>query len=222
MKQELFYLDEQNKRILEMINPQKEDKILIIGTGTSPMMEYFLLSRKCKMIYSIDVSKENILNAKNIMLGIKFLVADANKRLPFRNNNFDKIILTEVLSYLANQEKTLSEINRILKRKGLLILSVPKKGIINSLNPVMLFQKKKQYLFSELKKLLTKTNFRTEKEFYGDNFWGIINLYIHCFFKYILRVYHPDPFPICKRRMDIGWKISHNGGTILISAKKLK
>jgi len=50
---------------------------------------------------------------------------DFNEKLPFRNKSFDAVISLEVIEHLEKSEFFLQEINRILKKGGVLILSTP-------------------------------------------------------------------------------------------------
>jgi SAM-dependent methyltransferase len=50
---------------------------------------------------------------------------DLNKPLPFANDHFDTIIISEVLEHISNPEMIWSEMARILKPKGKILLSVP-------------------------------------------------------------------------------------------------
>ncbi|MEY4457260.1 MAG: hypothetical protein RLY15_1524 [Bacteroidota bacterium] len=48
-----------------------------------------------------------------------------NEALPFKNNEFDIVTMLAVLEHLENPAAVLSEIQRVLKKDGLLILTVP-------------------------------------------------------------------------------------------------
>lgn len=48
-----------------------------------------------------------------------------NKALPFKNNEFEIVTMLAVLEHLENPLKILSEIQRVLKKDGLLILTTP-------------------------------------------------------------------------------------------------
>ena len=48
-------------------------------------------------------------------------------RLPYRNNSFNFVSALDVLEHIKNDELAVSEISRILKKNGLLILSVPNR-----------------------------------------------------------------------------------------------
>lgn len=45
--------------------------------------------------------------------------------LPFKNNSFDRIFMSEVLEHIWNREQVLDECYRVLKKTGILILSTP-------------------------------------------------------------------------------------------------
>jgi len=47
------------------------------------------------------------------------------ERLPFKNNTYNTIFCSQVLEHVPNPEKALREFYRILKKDGILILSVP-------------------------------------------------------------------------------------------------
>jgi ubiquinone/menaquinone biosynthesis C-methylase UbiE len=54
----------------------------------------------------------------------------AAENLPFRNNVFDYVICSEVLEHVNDKRKTLSEAYRVLKQKGLFLLTTPRRGWI--------------------------------------------------------------------------------------------
>ena len=61
---------------------------------------------------------------KAVQQRVSFILAEATK-LPFEDNSFDTIILTEVLEHLNNPDKILAESKRVLKEKGKIIITVP-------------------------------------------------------------------------------------------------
>lgn len=50
---------------------------------------------------------------------------DLNQKLPFENEYFDTIIISEVLEHVSNPEMIWSEMSRILRHGGKILLSVP-------------------------------------------------------------------------------------------------
>ena len=54
-----------------------------------------------------------------------FTSAGDATRLPFQNDTFDRIIASEVLEHIHNDEDALSELFRVLKPQGILAITVP-------------------------------------------------------------------------------------------------
>ena len=210
-------LDEKNKRLLEFIAPRKKDKILVIGTGVFPKIEFFLFNKfGCRNIVSGDINKKNLIKSKKILPELKFVFLDAQKKFPFADKIFDKIIFTEVLEHLKDEEITLKEIKRVLKEKGELILSVPKRRWFNEMfSPVTRLQHKREYTEKSIKEVLEKNNFKVEKIFVGGYFYELINLWFHLILKYFFNVLHVDVF--FKKKIDKAYKKDFKGkGTMII------
>lgn len=61
----------------------------------------------------------------NVKKQFSLQIADA-KQLPFADNSFDKVICSEVLEHIPDYHAVLREIERVLKPRGLLAVSVPR------------------------------------------------------------------------------------------------
>lgn len=115
------------RKIIEGLEPKDGDKILDLGCGDGFYL--FLLSNlgvNLRLIGS-DFDKVGLESAKrNLKDGkIQLIEGDLMKKLPFENDQFNKIILSEVTEHLPNDLKGLKEVYRILKPGGILCLSVP-------------------------------------------------------------------------------------------------
>jgi ubiquinone/menaquinone biosynthesis C-methylase UbiE len=97
------------------------------GYGTN------LLSKKAKMVYGVDISEEAINHAqeKYDRNNIEFKVGSVIN-IPFEENKFDVVVSFETIEHLTEQEQMLSEIKRVLKKDGILILSSPDREIYAS------------------------------------------------------------------------------------------
>lgn len=98
---------------------KKRVNILDIGCGTGMNLEQL---KKYGAIYGLDNSEEAIKfcrkrGLQNIKLGIA-------EKMPYKSNFFDLITMLDVLEH-TNDNKTLKEAYRILKKDGLLIITVP-------------------------------------------------------------------------------------------------
>ncbi|MFY9074517.1 methyltransferase type 11 [Malaciobacter mytili] len=110
----------QLKKSIKKSIPYIKGKCADIGSGHSPYKKYIL--NNIEEYISID--KGNIHTHMFSSSKEKFIDADI-KELPFENNSFDTVILTQVLEHIDNPFKALEEIKRVLKKDGILILSVP-------------------------------------------------------------------------------------------------
>lgn len=117
------------KMIIEELNPKLGEKIIDLGCGTGYYL--FLLSNLYTNLdlYGFDNDQkamqeaEEILSSKNI----KFVTGDLHK-MPFEENSFNKVVMSEVLEHVENDQQVLKETFRILKPGGLLVVSIPSKN----------------------------------------------------------------------------------------------
>lgn len=97
-------------------NFSKENRILDIGCGNKPYAKYF----SCKYT-GLDPYKEVCPD----------IIADAWS-IPLPDNSFDGIILNQSLEHIARIEKTIGEIERLLKPGGLCIITAPQTVKVHS------------------------------------------------------------------------------------------
>lgn len=116
-------------------------KILDIGTGTGEIVIKVAEKNPLLEIYALDISQDMLKIAKesaqkqNLKNKIIFINADA-KFLPFGANYFDTVISHNFLHHIENPQIVFSEIKRVLKKKGKLIirdLRRPSKFLLNLL-----------------------------------------------------------------------------------------
>jgi ubiquinone/menaquinone biosynthesis C-methylase UbiE len=110
------------KLLLRIINPQKQDSILDIGCGTGRLT--IPLSIKCKNIIGIDQSLEMLRVAQEKSKGIgniHYTRSDIRRKLPFKDRTFDSAVCFLVLSHIKNLNLLFSEVNRVLKKGGYFI-----------------------------------------------------------------------------------------------------
>ncbi len=109
-------------KLLELIGNVTDKKILDVGCASG----YFggKLERMGAKVTGIDSSGSAIRKAKRIMTNA--LVVDLNeKNVPLESNSFDIIVASEVIEHLINPLNTLNELNRILKKNGMLLVTTP-------------------------------------------------------------------------------------------------
>lgn len=53
------------------------------------------------------------------------VVCDITQKLPFKDNSFDTIILSDVVEHIPNPSDLMAEVHRILRPKGVLLMNAP-------------------------------------------------------------------------------------------------
>lgn len=121
------------KTVTNEIN--KCDKLLNAGCGDG-FFDIFL-KNKTKQLHSIDINKGEIEIAKilNPDDKVTYHVGTVEK-LPFPDNFFDYVLCTDVLEHLKNDQKAISELIRVLRKGGRLIVTVPTKNFPFFYDPV--------------------------------------------------------------------------------------
>ncbi len=102
------------KEIFKDISLEKGDKVLLVGVGTGAEIPYFL--NKGYQITAIDFSADmlNVAIEKYPNSDVTFLQMDAQK-MEFKEESFDFIVASLILSVVPNPDKTMAEIIRVLK-----------------------------------------------------------------------------------------------------------
>ncbi|MBS3066908.1 class I SAM-dependent methyltransferase [Candidatus Pacearchaeota archaeon] len=139
---ENFFEGKLRNRSLDLFNVKSGDKVLEIGFGTGyNLVELAKIAGDKGMVYGVDLTQEMIniskkrLDKNNLEKRAKLTKGNA-KKLPFKNNLFDKVYISNVLEILSEKDikRVLNEIKRVLKPKGkICVIDVAKKGYEKSL-----------------------------------------------------------------------------------------
>lgn len=156
------------KKILEDIERyKKRGQILDVGCATGFFLN--LCKKKRWDAYGVDMSKFAIDYAKK-EFGLKNLYHGDLDKINLKKSSFDVITMFDVIEHLEDPKKMLSDINSLLKKKGMVVITTPDSGSI----PAKLLGKNWEeykrarehvYFFSRktLTKILKKTGFKVVK-----------------------------------------------------------
>ena len=164
-------------RVLACLNLLKQYKlkgktIVDIGSSFGWLEKELLAIEKSIEIIGVEPDSNAVAFSNKNIKNAKFKVGDALK-LPIKDNYADIATLFDVIEHVpVNTElKALSEVNRILKKNGLLFLSTPNSHFfMNLLDPAFYFGHR-HYKFSSLKKMLTKSGFKIIKSTIKGGYW---------------------------------------------------
>jgi len=152
---------------------KKGEKLLDLGCGRGHFLSFAERYFQC---FGIDISSYAIDKARKNTKKAVLYEGNCEDLSKFEDNFFDIVTAFDFLEHLKEPQKTIQEINHILKLKGILVISTP--------NPISLgrkLKKEKWYGFtdpthisikevSEWKAILERNNFKIIKLFY-DYFW---------------------------------------------------
>ncbi len=144
----------------------KNDLVLEVGCGEGYGTK--LLSKKSAKIIGLDVDKDIIMRASEKYGSKKcyFKLYDGIK-IPYKDNIFDAVVSFQVIEHVQDDVNYISEVHRVLKKSGILILTTPNKNY--RLKPGQKLWNEfhlREYHPHELRNVL-KTKFS------GVNVWGI-------------------------------------------------
>lgn len=158
-----------NEKLLSLM-PQEAERILDCGCGIGILLSE--LKKKYDEPCGIDLSLDMLrLVPSELNKKVGSVIAGDAECLPYKKEGFDAIICRGVVHHLPDRERGISEIKRILRRDGALVLSEPcNDALFIKWARFLLykFSKKfdeedKGFNSNELKALLEETGFRLER-----------------------------------------------------------
>lgn len=115
--------------------------ILDLGCGTATYTPY--LDESFKNVIGLDLSHNNIIIAKEINKKSEYVCGDG-LNLPFKDCSFDAVFVGQVLHHFPDVKDPLKEINRILKKNGIIYNIEP-----NGWNPMVTLKYRKRVFKKE-------------------------------------------------------------------------
>ncbi|HZW39464.1 MAG TPA: methyltransferase domain-containing protein [Ignavibacteriaceae bacterium] len=152
---------------------QKGNAILDVGCGTGTLA--LELARRGYEVSAVDIAggmiNHLLQKIKKENLNIKCLKSPAEE-MPFDNECFDSITCLGVIEYVPVPEIALFEMNRVIKKNGYLIISMPNLLKLNNLlDPVRLIKRGYKYILKSKEKELNSLNdLSTNENFLNKRF----------------------------------------------------
>jgi len=145
------------RAVVELLNPTKSELILDVGCGNA--RDIIVFGSSGAESIGIDLStgmiKEGRKDIAKIGLEKIDLIVGNATNLPFKEETFDKISCSETIEHIPNYEDAITEMNRVLKRGGKLVITTPNWHSLYGLSR-KIFTKPFKLLFCFLRFILRK------------------------------------------------------------------
>ncbi len=143
------YYDRLYSHIKSRIKVDSSDKVLDVAGGNGALLQYLGIQKADVL----DISDSGLQEASQ--LGFKPIKGDIQSHFPVPSESYDKVFCFEVLEHLNHPNKTLAEINHVLKPGGVIYVAQP------NMPPDDVYHVRR-YAFKELIDDLAKSGFVIE------------------------------------------------------------
>lgn len=121
----IFYSKKMREKVVEMAEIDENSLVLEVGCGTGYTTLGIANKTPQDRIFCVDLTLEQIKKAKK-KLSANFFLGDA-ENLPFKNKTFDSSISAGSIEYWPNPSKGISEMSRVTKSGGKVVILAPRK-----------------------------------------------------------------------------------------------
>lgn len=125
--EKIFVSDDFYNEVLDIEQDFRGD-ILEPGVGQGVVLAHIARrgGGKIKSLTGIDLSDRLLEMAKKRLPSANILKADA-EAMPFADHSFDMVVMIDTFQYLLDFDAALREIKRVLRPRGIFIVTVPNK-----------------------------------------------------------------------------------------------
>lgn len=118
------YLKKSTDQTLAVLDPKDGEHIADLGCGTGFLLHRAAENNPGLHLVGIDISREMLREARQMVSGQALLTEADARRLPFQDATFNAVVISSMLQCLPDANRVLSEAARILRPVGRLVVTV--------------------------------------------------------------------------------------------------
>lgn len=119
--------------VLKYIPQDESAQVLEVGCGAGNV----LAQVRSKVRHGVDLSRFILRKAQNRLGASATVLCSTAEYLPYQDAQFDCVYCTEVIEHTIDPQVVIKEMLRVLKPRGVLIVTVPNEGLIDRLKGVI-------------------------------------------------------------------------------------
>lgn len=162
-------------RCISIIKNTNNLDVLDIGCGRGFLLKKIKEKYPNTRLFGIDISQKLCEISRDNNPDANIFLGDAES-LPFSDNKFDLIFMTETLEHLLDYNKALSEVSRVLKPNGYFVVTVPNRDWLR----YDFYNKNREkfqpvddhyFTFNEISGLIKNNKFKIDRLIGSDNLY---------------------------------------------------
>jgi ubiquinone/menaquinone biosynthesis C-methylase UbiE len=124
--------------LLSCLGKERFEKILDVGCGSGILFPE--LSRRCNCLYAMDVHDR--LDKVKVMADLEKIPVDLERcsihGINFKDETFNCLVCVSVLEFIDDLKRAFSEMYRVTKKEGIVILGFPVINILTDLSYLLI------------------------------------------------------------------------------------
>lgn len=121
------------EKLQKFIPKEGRIKILDFGCGMGKTMKKISEVNPDADLFGMDVSSTAIERGRKLFPDFDFYEINDGDPLPLEDNSIDFVFSSEVIEHVYDTENAFSELNRVLKKGGKVLITVPYHGLIKNI-----------------------------------------------------------------------------------------
>lgn len=126
-------LRHRNREIAAVL-PKELGRALDCGCGAGDVSA--ILAEHARMVVSLDVALANLHQTRRNLQGSVAVVCAGAEDLPFASEQFDAIVLADVIEHIPRRERAMTELARVLRPGGLLVIATPDRRVLETIEAI--------------------------------------------------------------------------------------